>query len=327
MQVPLISIIIPVYKVAQYLDECVYSLVNQTYTNLEIILVDDGSPDECPQMCDNWAKKDARIKVIHKKNGGASTARNAALEVAKGDYIGFADSDDYCDRTMFAELVAALEQSNVGIACCGAYRIHMDGVICPMASETTKNIWNTEEAINAIFYSQADTAVWSKLFRKSLFDDIRFPEGEVNEEFPLLIPLIVKASGMINVGKNLYYYRERKGSVTNSTYLRGENAGIIYRNLCRMGRQLTEYQINCHEGFRFFSATFAFLTALSMEKRFPKLGENVKREYYNYREIMKENAWVFLCSAHSSTKDKILYILVMTRLLRPLYSVFYKSHL
>ena len=110
MKNELITIIVPVYKVEKYLDRCVQSIVDQTYTNLEIILVDDGSPDNCPKMCDEWAKKDKRIKVIHKQNGGLSDARNAGLEKAKGKYVGFVDSDDYVAPNCFKILtVLSLE--------------------------------------------------------------------------------------------------------------------------------------------------------------------------------------------------------------------------
>ena len=107
----LISVIVPVYKVEKYLNKCVQSIIQQTYTNLEIILVDDGSPDNCPQMCDEWAKKDSRIVVIHKKNGGLSDARNAGIAVAKGKYIGFVDSDDYIESTMYEDLYLAISKT------------------------------------------------------------------------------------------------------------------------------------------------------------------------------------------------------------------------
>ena len=111
-----ISVIIPVYKVEKYLDKCVESIVNQTYKNLEIILVDDGSPDNCPAMCDEWAEKDERIRVIHKENGGVSSARNAALEVATGDYIGFVDSDDWIELDMYEYLVSLILDNDAQIA-------------------------------------------------------------------------------------------------------------------------------------------------------------------------------------------------------------------
>ena len=114
----MISVIVPIYKVEKYLDECVTSIIKQTFRDLEIILVYDGSPDHCPQMCDEWAKRDNRIKVVHKKNGGLSSARNAGLKVENGEYIGFVDSDDYLDATMYEDLmrIACLDRKNVIIS-------------------------------------------------------------------------------------------------------------------------------------------------------------------------------------------------------------------
>lgn len=120
---PLISVIVPVYNVEKYLDKCVDSIVNQTYKNLEIILVDDGSPDNCPKMCDNWAKKDKRIKVIHKENGGVSSARNVGIDNAKGEYIGFVDSDDWTEKKYIQKLYEVLIQENADIALCGYNRV------------------------------------------------------------------------------------------------------------------------------------------------------------------------------------------------------------
>ena len=115
----LISVIVPVYRTEAYLDRCIESIVDQTYTNLEIILVDDGSPDRCPQMCDEWARRDTRIRVIHKKNGGLSDARNAGMAAATGEYIGFVDSDDWIKPDMFRLLYEKMEQMQSDIAACG----------------------------------------------------------------------------------------------------------------------------------------------------------------------------------------------------------------
>ena len=115
---PLISVIVPVYKAEKYLDKCVQSIVNQTYKNLEIILVDDGSPDNCPEMCDEWAKKDSRIKVIHKENGGVSSARNAGLDNSFGDYIGFVDSDDFIENDFYECLYDNLVENGADISFC-----------------------------------------------------------------------------------------------------------------------------------------------------------------------------------------------------------------
>ena len=127
MSKSLISVIVPVYKVENFLDRCVESIVGQTYENLEIILVDDGSPDNCPAMCDKWAEKDGRIKVIHKENGGVSSARNAALDIVSGDYICFVDSDDWIDPGMYEFLYKNSQKYDADISCCGIFDDYDDG--------------------------------------------------------------------------------------------------------------------------------------------------------------------------------------------------------
>ena len=122
-----ISVIIPVYKVEKYINQCIESVIDQTYDNLEIILIDDGSPDKCPQICDEYANKDKRIIVVHKKNGGLASSRNIGLDLASGDLISFVDSDDWIDREMFAEMVQLKEKYNASIVCCEG--IHTDGNI------------------------------------------------------------------------------------------------------------------------------------------------------------------------------------------------------
>ena len=129
MEEELISIIVPVYKVEKYLDKCINSIVSQTYKNLEVILVDDGSPDSCGKMCDEWTKKDTRIKVIHKENGGLSDARNFGLDCAKGKYIQFVDSDDYIEKDMIEFLYKNLKENNADISICSNYMVDEENVI------------------------------------------------------------------------------------------------------------------------------------------------------------------------------------------------------
>ncbi len=124
-----LSVIVPIYNVEEYLDECIKSIVNQTYKNLEIILVDDGSPDHCPELCDIWAEKDSRIKVIHKENGGVSSARNAGLDAAAGDFIAFVDSDDYLDSDMYEIMLTQMREHNADMAQCGIVRENADGSV------------------------------------------------------------------------------------------------------------------------------------------------------------------------------------------------------
>lgn len=162
---PLISVIVPIYKVEQYLNRCVQSIVDQTYKNLEIILVDDGSPDNSPAMCDAWAEKDDRVQVVHKKNGGVSSARNAGLDVANGAYIGFVDGDDYIESDMYAQLLQAIQKDTSDMAVCGYY-YNQDAVTFPESVCVS-----AEQALCYMFDSATkafEGYCWNKLYRKAL---------------------------------------------------------------------------------------------------------------------------------------------------------------
>ena len=150
MNLPKISVIIPVYKVEEYISRCIKSVVDQTYSNLEIILVDDGSPDNCPAICDKWAEKDSRIKVIHKKNGGLSDARNAGMQIASGEFIGFVDSDDWISKEMYQLLYENMKENESDISACGVKLVWEDGAESRSLTSAGIQILNTQEAMEAI---------------------------------------------------------------------------------------------------------------------------------------------------------------------------------
>lgn len=323
MKDPLVSIIVPVYKVEEYLDECVESIVCQTYKNLEIILVDDGSPDRCPEMCDRWAEKESRIKVIHRENAGASAARNSGLEIATGDYLAFVDADDYIASTMFEELLRAIRSSDRKMACCTAYR--GETRVSSSHFQVKMKIMDVKEAVNALFYHDINIAVWSKLFSKDLFQDIRFPEGEVNEEVPIMLPLIVKAQGIVDIGQALYYYRPREASITHSYHLNGKHCEQVYNNLKRIRNQIDDFQLPCRRSYRFFAAYHAFSLSLVMEKNLNILDQDVRMQYGKIRKLLKTYALDYVFSGKSSMKNKVLYCLVLWKLLRPVYKIMNKE--
>ena len=227
MDKALISIIVPVYKVEEYLDECVKSILGQTYDNLEVILVDDGSPDNCPDMCDKWALKDERAKVIHKENAGASAARNAGLNVATGEYIGFVDSDDYIAPEMYETMLSALENSDKKMAMCAACRVNPDGSIIYYLPKCKRTLYTAKQAVDAMLYGELDVSVWSKLFCREVFEGLRFPEGEINEEIPLIVPTSVASNGVVRVDKIFYYYRVREGSITGGQVFSDDMISVI----------------------------------------------------------------------------------------------------
>ena len=211
-----ISIIVPVYNVENFLNECVESLRNQTYSNIEIILVDDGSPDNCPCMCDEYAKIDSRIKVIHQSNGGVSVARNAGIEAATGEYIAFVDSDDFVEINYLEVLYNNLKGCDMSE--CGLAMLYDDRVEKIRENDMPKILsWKeylTETNLNG-FLSYA--IVWAKLFKRTLFKGVRFPVGRINgEDESTTYKLVYNAKRVSRVYDNLYNYRQRESGASHN---------------------------------------------------------------------------------------------------------------
>lgn len=211
-----ISVVIPVYKVEKYLDECLESVVNQTYKNLEIILVDDGSPDNCPKMCDEWARKDDRIKVIHKENGGLSDARNAGVKVSTGKYLSFIDSDDYVEKNLYEVAIEKLKDNNAQIFVFGRSYLYGNN----KESNSNKKIeliMNSEEALDKMnIFQYYDVAAWDKIYKRDLFENIEFPKGKLCEDWYTTYKVIDKADKVVFNSTPLYVYRQRSNSITHS---------------------------------------------------------------------------------------------------------------
>ena len=224
----LISVIVPVYNVAEYLDQCVESLVRQTYPHLEIILVDDGSTDRSGEICDRWAEKDKRISVKHKENGGLSDARNAGLSVARGRYIGFVDSDDWVAEDLFEQLLRACNGENAIIVACGYKRVYRDGVenyVLPDAVSLSR-----EEALTTLFKGESfGVQAWAKLYSAELFEGITYPVGRLFEDSFTTYKLFLKANRIVTVGGSLYFYRQRKSGIT-LTGFNEKKLDMIYAN-------------------------------------------------------------------------------------------------
>lgn len=218
MSNPLISVIVPVYNVEKYLDRCVRSIMHQTYSNLEIILVDDESPDNCPAMCDNYAKEDSRIRVIHKKNGGLSDARNAGIEAANGEYIGFIDSDDYIDSDMYEFLYGIAQKENADVAMCELYHCYAGKEIFRHTADYYK-VTDNIGAIHCVLESKITsvTAV-NKLYLKGLFDGLRFRKGKTAEDAFIMVDLLSRAKTVVITNAQKYYYFHREGSITTKPF-------------------------------------------------------------------------------------------------------------
>ena len=182
MSQPLISVILPIYKVEEYLDRCVSSLLTQTYSNLEIILVDDGSPDNCPALCDLWAKKESRVRVVHKKNGGLSDARNAGFAVATGDLISFIDSDDWIEPDFFRILYDALIKNDCDISACEYRKAYEGHDLSPTSTVYHTHILDRSQAMSALIDNTVQQVVWNKLYKRSVIEGILFAKGKYHED-------------------------------------------------------------------------------------------------------------------------------------------------
>jgi len=219
MKDPLISVIVPVYKVEKYLDFCIRSIVNQTYKNLEIILVDDGSPDNCPRICDEWAQKDQRITVIHKENGGLSDARNAGLKIATGDYIGFVDSDDWIDLSLYEVLVNEIKTNCSDIAACGVKLYYEDTDVFSDLTISGSFVFSTEEALRALITeNELKYPVYYKLYKAQIIKNILFPIGKIHEDVFWSYQAIAAATKVSVCDHCFYYYRQRTNSIMSTSY-------------------------------------------------------------------------------------------------------------
>ena len=220
----LVSVIVPIFMVEEYLDECILSIVGQTYSNLEIILVDDGSLDGCPQKCDEWARKDHRIRVIHKPNGGLSSARNAGLDIAQGDYIAFVDSDDYVTPDYVEVMYNRIcNDDSVGIVSGMIYRLK-DGKITDYDKDwiiKEERILSSNKITISCIKESLNFFIWNKLFKSHLLENVRFREGRTNEDtlfwYDLGKYLVNTKYNMVEIPHYVYYYRYREGSICTST--------------------------------------------------------------------------------------------------------------
>ena len=214
---PLLSIIVPVYDVERYLQKCIDSILAQTFTDFELILVDDGSPDNCPALCDAAAAKDARIRVIHQKNGGLSAARNAGLDAARGAWIGFVDSDDYIAPEMYEALYYAVQSTGADLALCDYAEVDETGAPCP---QMHASLSGTELTGRELLKKATDSPIqpaWNKLYRRAIFTQLRYPEGRLNEDLFLIPEVSLQIQKAVVVPKVLYYYVQRGGSIMNGS--------------------------------------------------------------------------------------------------------------
>lgn len=213
---PLISVIVPIYNVGAYLSECLDSILTQSYLNLEILLIDDGSTDACPQICDRYARKDNRIRVVHQKNGGLSHARNVGMELASGSFLSFIDADDTIRRNFIEMLYTACFDTGASLSMCTFYR---DAEFAKKAGEPYR-VCGSYEASRALFLDSSGFygIVCNKLYKRELFENIRFPEGKIHEDEFVVYRIFWKCGKCAIVDLPLYFYRKRYESISEQPF-------------------------------------------------------------------------------------------------------------
>lgn len=240
MNKPLISVIVPVYKAEPYLERCINSIRNQTYTNLEIVLVDDGSPDRCGEMCDAFAAEDSRIRVVHKKNGGSSSARNVGLDVVSGNYVGFVDSDDWIEQNMYERLLELLQTHQAEIAACGIRCDSVDGKAISYFYRATQPpeeicVFNREEAVLELIHARRiSNSFCDKLFHAQVLKQMRFPVGMVSEDFDLMPSCIISVNKVVFDSSPMYHYIMTTDSNTRGKFKasRFTQSNVSRKHIC-----------------------------------------------------------------------------------------------
>lgn len=229
----MLSVIVPVYKVEPFLKRCVDSIISQTYKNLEIILVDDGSPDNCGTICDEYAEIDNRVYVIHKKNGGVSSARNVGIEQAKGDYIAFVDSDDWLEENMFEEMLACAKTENADVVCCNYQYRKMKN----QDTQQTFQYKGSDACLKMLksnhLFDGISVVPFDKIFRRETIGRIRFCEQcSYAEDILFVTEVLCKSACVLKVDKTLYHYVQVEGSAMNSDYRIQRSSEIIALEKC-----------------------------------------------------------------------------------------------
>lgn len=314
----LISVIVPIYNVEKYLEKCVNSILKQTYVNLEIILVDDGSPDKCPEICDMLEKRDDRIKVVHQQNGGLSKARNAGIDMAKGAYLVFVDSDDTVEYELIEKLYKCLKKYDCKMAACGRKYIFEDGKIICRVSEGIDTVYEFEDAIKEMnTYRLFDMSAWAKIYAKELFSTIRFPEGKLSEDYFVMYKLIDLAHRVGYISAPLYNYLQRTSSISRNKKINHDFIEAAEMQMNYLDDKYPDLKLISHTAFASANLT-VYDFYLKNRVKCPK----EKRE--KFRKNVQDNVKYINDNVNISLAKKVQFKLFMKSFL--LYNIIFKAY-
>lgn len=261
---PLISVVVPVYNVSAYLDRCVESLVSQTYQNLQILLVDDGSTDDSGKKCDEWATKDTRIEVVHKENGGLSDTRNCGIDNATGEYITFVDSDDYISEKMIVCLYELLKENAAELSICEPEHIFKKSQ-CNFSKATKQLVFSKEQAITEMWYQSSFLPMaCGKLYKKDLFDDVRFTVGRRFEDIDIMHELFWRCERIAYSDARLYGYVHRENSITTGAFSEKD------LDILKVADRILAFSADKSESIQKAAKSYAVVAALRIYLNAPK---------------------------------------------------------
>lgn len=304
---PLITLIVPVYKVEPYLKRCLDSIINQTYKNLEIILVDDGSPDNCGIICDEYASKDKRIKVIHKENGGLSSARNTGLDIAQGEYISFIDSDDTISIDMIEYLYKLLNKNDADISIC-LHTIVRGSKRWISYKKIKEGVITGKECIKKLLYNDGvDTSAWAKLYKRTLFNKIRYPNGKLFEDIATTYKLFIKATSIVLGKESKYNYILRDNSIVSSNF--NEKKLELIEMTDKMGKEILRLYPDLEKAVlrRRVYARFSTLNQLLQCKNY--ISE--KEKIINF---IQDKFWCIVLDPKTEIRDKLAMLILRINL-------------
>ena len=294
MNQPLISVIVAIYNVEEYLPKCIESILNQTYKNIELILVIDGSPDNSLNICNQYAEKDGRITVIEKENGGQATARNKALDIATGDYIGFIDGDDWIEPEMYQTLYEVASNESADVVQCGWYKVDPDGrKVCPYPNKYKKVLTSDEALDSLIDFPEfpLNTSVCCKLFRKRLVDWLRFSPVRAYEDDEFVYKAVSLANKIVCINSPLYDYFNRAESTMTAKFNMNKYALVtIQKNICdllklRYPKRFAEVQKTlCSKQFYILSCLLENPTLKGAQEKSIELKSSILSSYNDYMQ-------------------------------------------
>lgn len=305
-----LSVIVPIYNVESYLDDCILSILKQTYPFFELILIDDGSTDGSGKICDKYQKNDHRIIVVHKTNGGLSSARNEGLRISTGKYISFIDSDDYIDENTFLSMLNFFKE-NIDIVCCGRYRDYKGKKIAEHIVNDSCVLSKKDAVKEILCQGMIDVSCCDKIFRAELLKGIRFKEGVINEDLMFVFASIAASRCIYYVNKPYYNYRVRENSITTlPTY--NDKSIAYYDNLMELKELLIANSLFVGADYSVYSA-YVYQVLMSMIECTKDNGKYKDKMRFFYNRFRKELPFYLKCKK-IGIKKKIMSIIHLMHL-------------